>query len=65
MQIEEAKGYEMLCRREYEKKPSVNRLIAWQRSLGFLHEATKKSRKLEVLREARMAEKGRFIGGDE
>ena len=63
MQIEEAKGYEMLCRREYEKKPSVNRLIAWQRSLDLLTLMQGRKLKLEVLREARMAEKGRFVGG--
>jgi len=61
----EAKGYEILCRREYEKKPSVNRLIAWQRSLDLLTLMQGRKLKLEVLREARMAEKGRFVGGDE
>jgi hypothetical protein len=65
MQLEEAKGYEMLCRREHEKKPSVNRLITWLRSIDQLTLMQGRKLKLEVLREARMAEKGRFVGGDE
>lgn len=33
MQLEEAKGYEVLCRREYERNPSVNRMAEVARSV--------------------------------